>query len=144
MRVRLRQHQYVASALLATAGLLYWSRPVAVDMRPWTPLSMPIRLRVGAMETPEFRVGFDTKYRLLIASERKIEFKRLECLLGMAVCDDVPDVIEISWKVLHDGVVAASGSSRDSRGGFYSGQVARVTPRARFSFGIHRYVLPNR
>jgi hypothetical protein len=94
-------------------------------MHPWVPLEIPIALKVGTIETPEFRAGLDTKYRLLITSERKIEFTRLECLLGLSVCGDVRNVIEISWKVLHDGAVVASGSSRDYSGGFYSDRVAR-------------------
>jgi hypothetical protein len=125
MRIRLRPHQYVASALLVAAGLVYFGRPVRGDMRHWKPLSIPIPLKVGTVESPEFRVGLDTKYRLLIAAERKIEFERLQCLLGMVYCDNAPDVINITWKVLHNGTLAESGSSLNFRGGFYSDRVAR-------------------
>jgi hypothetical protein len=124
MRIGLRPHQYVASALLVAAGFLYFDRP-AGDLRRWKPLNIPISLNVGIVESPVFRVGLKTSYRLLVAAERKIEFKRLECLLGMAYCHSVPDVINITWKVLHNDVAVASGSSLNFRGGFYSDMVAR-------------------
>jgi len=94
-------------------------------MRPWKPLSVPIRLRAGTIQSPQFRVGFSAKYRILVSAERRIEFKRLNCMLGMEVCDEVPDVIDISWLVLHNGAVAESGSSLAFRGGYYSDNVAR-------------------
>lgn len=83
------------------------------------------------MHTPEFTAGLDATYALFIESERNIEFQRLECLLGMTtlqrskICADAPEVIDIDWRVLHDGQAVATGSSGNSSGGFYSGSIAR-------------------
>ncbi len=131
MRYRPKLHQYVALVLLLIAGIIYLKRPVPIDMRQWIPLSVPIQLKVGEVHTPVFLAGLDTSYALFIESERTIKFERLECFLGMATwqrdrtCADAPDMIDIDWSVLHDGQVVATGSSRDSSGGFYSGTIAR-------------------
>jgi len=130
MRFRPKRHQYVALVLLALAGLVYSTRPAAVDFQRWKPLTTPIKLRVGRVQTPEFTAGLDKDYRLLIESKRGIEFKRLECLLGMShqraqACPDTPEMLDIDWRVLHNGQVVATGSSRNSWGGFYSDTIAR-------------------
>jgi len=100
-------------------------------MRVWKPLSVPISLTIGGVRTPEFTTGLDTTYALFVESERNIEFQRLECLMGMTnwqrskTCAGAPEVIDIEWRVMHDGQAVATGSSRNSWGGFYSDSVAR-------------------
>lgn len=147
MRYRPKRHQYVALVLLALAGVVYSTHPAAVDIRPWKPLDVPIQLKVGRVHTAEFEAGLGTNYRLLVESERRIEFKRLECLLGMVdwqraqTCADAPEMIDIDWSVLHDGQVAATGSSRNSSGGFYSRTVAREIGRFAARKGQHYAVV---
>jgi hypothetical protein len=105
MRFRAKRHQYVALVLLVLAGVVYFARPPAVDIRPWKPLAVPIELKFGKVLTPEFTAGLDTKYRLLVECERRIEFTRLQCLLGMVdwrraqICADTPEIIDIDWSV---------------------------------------------
>jgi hypothetical protein len=131
MRFRPKPHQYVALALFALARAVYSFRPAPVDMQRWKPLVVPIQLKIGAVRTTEFTAGLDTDYRLFVESERRIEFDRLEGLLGMAdsrqskTCTTVPEVIDIDWKVLHADKVVAAGSSQSSKGGFYGDTVAR-------------------
>ena len=131
MRWRPKVHEYVAAGLIGLAVLLYLARPAAPDARQWRPLEIPIELKYGSVQTPEFTAGLDTKYRLLIACERKIEFTRLECLLGMVdwqrakTCADAAETIDIDWTVLNRGQFAAAGSSRDFTGGLCSHTVAR-------------------
>jgi hypothetical protein len=123
MPYRAKRRQYVAFVLLALAGVVYFARPPAVDIRLWKPLAVPIELKVGKVLTPEFTAGLDTEYLLAVGSERRIEFKRLQCLLGMAdwqpdqACADPPEAIDIDWTVLHNGQLAAAGSSKESSGG---------------------------
>jgi hypothetical protein len=97
-------------------------------MSLWKPLTMLIQLKVGIVQTPEFTAGLDEDYFLFVESERGIDFERLECLLGMAPerpCMNVPEAIEIDWKVLHAGELTATGSSGTLMDGFYSDTVAR-------------------
>ena len=125
MRFRPKRHQYVAFALVVLGGVIYFARPVAPDTRKWQPLAVPIELKFVKVQTPEFTTSLDTKYRLLVACERRIDFRRLECSLGMVdwprekACADVPEVIDIRWTLLHNGQFAASGASGDSVGGIY-------------------------
>src|SRR5262249_43498155 len=121
----LRSRHYVVVVLFAASGILYLRRSAALDMRGWKPLTMPVRLSAGIMQSPAFPTRFDTKYRLLIACQRQIEFRRLQCLMGMESCADVRNEIEIFWRVTHSEAVVASGSSHDFVGGFYSDDVAR-------------------
>ncbi|HEU0138919.1 MAG TPA: hypothetical protein VFQ79_04380 [Bryobacteraceae bacterium] len=83
MRYRPKRHQYVALVLLALAGVVYCIHPAPVDIWRWKPIAVPIQLKVGRVHTDVFEAGLDTNYRLLVESERRIEFKRLECMLGM-------------------------------------------------------------
>jgi hypothetical protein len=114
---RAERHQYVAFILLALAGVVYFARPDAPDVRKWRPLHIPIELKFGKVQTPEFAAGLDTKYRLLVECERRIEFTRLQCLLGMVdgqraqTCVTTPETIDIDWTVQHNGQLGASGSS---------------------------------
>src|ERR1035441_9026463 len=131
MRFRAKRHQYVAFVLLALAGAVYFARPPAVDIRPWKPLEVPIELKVGKVPTPEFTAGLDTKYLLLVESERRIEFTRLQCLLGtvdrqrVQTCANIAETIDIDWAVLHNGQLTAAGSSKESSGGEYGDPMAR-------------------
>jgi hypothetical protein len=130
MRVRPERYQYVAVTMLALAAVLYGTRPKPLQMRPWKPLSVPIRIHIGSIQTPAFSTDLDANYRLLIAAERKIEFKRLECLLGIdwqpsQTCANKVNRLDISWSVLHKEQPVATGSARDFQGGFYSDLVAR-------------------
>jgi hypothetical protein len=131
MRYRPERRQYVAFVLLALAGVVYFARPDAPDVRKWRPPNIPIELKFGKVQTPEFAAGLDTKYRLLVECERRIEFTRLQCLLGMVdgqraqTCATTPKIIDIDWTVQHNGQLGASGSSKDSSGGEYNEKVAR-------------------
>jgi hypothetical protein len=132
MRYRLKRHQYVALALLLLEVVVYfWIRPEAVDMRRWKPLAVPIQLRIGEIRTCDFTTDLNSKYRLLIESDRRIEFKRHECLLGMVdwdrakTCAGIPELVDLERSVLDHGRVITSGSSRNSWGGFYSDTIAR-------------------
>ena len=64
-------------------------------------------------------------------SERRIEFTRLQCLLGtvdrqrVQTCANIAEAIDIDWAVLHNGQLAAAGSSKESSGGEYGDPMAR-------------------
>lgn len=131
MRVQPQRYQYAAAILLALAALLYANRPRPLQMHPWKPLSVVARIHIGSIQTPAFTTDLNANYRLLIAAERKIEFKQLECLLGITdwqpsqACTNTANRLDISWSVLHKKQIVATGSSRDFQGGFYSDVVAR-------------------
>ncbi len=82
--------------------------------------------------TPEFRPVLDTDYYISVEVQRKIEFQRLNCLLGLEDfqrferCKDAPEAVDISWLVTSQGKTIASGRSQDHHGGFYSKTIART------------------
>jgi hypothetical protein len=112
---------------LALAGLIYFSRPEPEDLSIWTPVSQPIVLAKGRVEIPPFIAARDRKFELFIASEQRIDDRRLRCLLGYfpRPCPDTPEVLAVNWQVFHAGKVEASGSSKDYRSFFSDSSLAR-------------------
>ncbi len=88
---------------------------------------MPFRLRTGDIQTPWFPAGKSETYRLLVASQQRLGFSQLNCLLGIHRCSGVQEAIDVSWTVWNEGgTVETSGESSNWRGGFYHGdEVAR-------------------
>ncbi len=82
--------------------------------------------------TPEFRPVLDSDYYISVQVQRKIEFQRLNCLLGLEDfqrlerCKDAPEAVDISWVVSSGGKPIAEGRSQDHFGGSYSDTIARI------------------
>ena len=113
--------------MLALAGLIFFSRPEPEDLSIWTPVSQPIVLAKGRVEIPPFIAARDRKFELFIASEQRIDDRRLRCLLGYfpRPCPDTPEVLVVDWQIFHTGKVEASGSSKDYRSFFSDSSLAR-------------------
>src|SRR5271169_6402313 len=76
------------SLLLLSAFLLVYPQAHnRILRRSWVPLEMPITLSKGSFVTPEFNPGLDTDYYISVEVEKKIEFYRLQCLLGLPAFD---------------------------------------------------------
>lgn len=120
------------SLLFIAAGFIGWSylRNRSLEER-WVPLEVPISMETGSITTPEFHPVLETDYLIYIEVERKIEFERLNCLLGLETinpleqCKDTPELIDVSWTLNDGGRTIAKGRSQDYRAGFYSDTIAR-------------------
>jgi hypothetical protein len=84
-----------AAAVLPYVGIQCW---VILQQPTWHALSAPIK-RSGTIRSPLFVTKATTGYRIMIEFDRKIDFDRLECLLGLAFvdalkkCADIPEVL---------------------------------------------------
>jgi len=93
----------------------------------WQPLNTPFQLRVGTVKTPQFKIDDSSEYLINIDFERKIEFQKLSCLIGMETlypdrCKDIPDTINLTWTLFKDDKVVAKGSSGDFKSRGYFGE----------------------
>lgn len=134
----------VILGVLPYAAMQTW---VILQQRTWTALRYPLRLRAGSRSSPDFTTRASTGYRILLEFDRRIEFQRMECLLGLEdwqadeKCRNIPEAVDVSWRVLSDGRPNAAGSSRDVRGGSYSDTIAKEIGRFDARSGQHNVVL---
>jgi hypothetical protein len=111
-----------------------------------SPLNLPVSLKAGRIETPEFLTSRSIDYGISIEVERKIEFQRLKCLLGMDYyneqerCAATPSLIDVSWVLSSGGNVITEGDSSKSPGGYFAGAVGRTIGQFRAEGG-KRYSL---
>ena len=130
--------------ILPYAALQCW---VILQQRTWTPLRYSLSLRPGSITSPEFTTRASTGYRILLEFDRRIAFQRMECLLGLESwqadekCRNIPEAVDVSWRVLSDGRANSIGSSRDTRGGSYSDTIAKEIGRFDARSGQHNVVL---
>ncbi len=94
----------------------------------WQRLVVPLSLVPGRINTPEFAIGQDGDYDIFVEFEPRIDFQKMQCLLGIAAtqgnfasrCKDTPELIDISWELFEGGkivqiapTVAYQGDSRE-------------------------------
>jgi hypothetical protein len=108
--------------MLSGAALYGWTY-YEYARHDWTPLSMPISLTPGSLQTKEFRLDRGLSYDVLLHLDPKtIDQQRMACLSGSepeseAACKNTPTVVDISWAILENGGPVAVGNSRDFWGG---------------------------
>lgn len=93
------------------------------------PVDIPIKMAVGHVNTPSFKVNRNAPYDIEIEVQKRIPFDTLNCLLGTAMqphstdlqeCPDKPSVVKASWVLTSDGQIVAHGSSEDHRYGAWT------------------------
>lgn len=93
--------------------------------RTYEPVCIPLSMKVGPVQSPEFTVNLNQLYDIRIEAQQKIPFDTLNCLLGTnppegIKCDRQP-VIRASWIVRSkNGVPVAQGTSEDDKYGHWS------------------------
>ena len=97
------------------AFMLYRSAVETATAHNWVPLSESVSLAKGKIITRQFIPDGDTSYFLELTFERKIELRRLNCLLGIGVlngeeCKKIASILDVDWAVIGDDGVKASGS----------------------------------
>lgn len=89
----------------------------------WTPLSLPVSLAPGKIQTAEFKLVHNVPYDVELSFDRgKIDSQRLGCLSGSDIepetnCPSTPSVVDLSWIISRAGQVVATSSSSPSQGG---------------------------
>ena len=123
----------------STLPLFCWRWPELCTSRvrppstfaPGSPSRFPSNSRSARCPRRSLRQGSIQSTSCWLESERRIEFTRLQCLLGtvdrqrVQTCANIAEAIDIDWAVLHNGQLAAAGSSKESSGGEYGDPMAR-------------------
>jgi hypothetical protein len=105
-----------------------------------------VSLIPGTIQTPLFTTDLDERYEISLEFDRRSGIKNVECLLGLRLdrpdlCEGVPDLIDVSWKVLQRGEVVAEGDSTHASTPIFAypqDTTGRITggPHARRSAGV--------
>jgi hypothetical protein len=111
----------ISAGLILFSGKLLWSKT-----RTWVPVNLAIPLSVGSLPPIQFTTNLRALYLIDIEVERKLPFERLNCLLGvdtnekrLASCPEAP-VIGASWVLSNHGVIVASSSTAENKGGVWA------------------------
>jgi hypothetical protein len=112
------------TAILAGSAVL-GARLLWLEKRAWIAIEKPISLTQGRVQTVKFKSNLKSRYLIEIEVDRKIPFDTLNCLLGVEdihpqSCTNTPSVLEASWVLWSQGVIAAQGSTASYRGGAWS------------------------
>lgn len=107
--------------LVIAAGIYLWSLEFSDTEGP-QPLDFPISLRVGDIESPEFRTGGDLRYCIALVVDRGSRNDELRCL---GICDACQpehcrarsSVVDIRWSLLEGGKEVASDTKSAARAG---------------------------
>jgi len=112
--------------LILVGVVAYGLWAVWLSTRNNVSVDIPIRMTVGHVDTPSFKVNRNARYDIEIEVQKRIPFDKLNCLLGTAMkpkstelqeCPDEPSVVKAAWVLTSDGQIVAHGSSEDHRYG---------------------------
>jgi hypothetical protein len=81
-------------------------------------MRLPIGPKPGITQSPTFSVNLKGRYSIGLEVDRKIEDKKLNCLLGWNddpsnKCIGLSSKVDVGWKLISDGKMIAHGSSID-------------------------------
>jgi hypothetical protein len=118
---------------LKTAGfaLIAFGLTISALTYSWTramnavPLSLPVTLSPGHLESPIFQPHVSTQHVVNISFDGSLPQDQLNCLIGMNLfanaCGNQPAILNVKWKIFSGHETVASGSSSDGyKGASYS------------------------
>jgi hypothetical protein len=113
----------------------------------WKLLEYPVSLRSGSITSPEFTTKRLTSYLILLEFDYGIDPQRMNCLLGIRgfyeECQDIPEAVDVSWRLMTDGRSNGDGSSKDKLGELYNDTINKVIGRFDARKGQRHVVLLN-
>jgi hypothetical protein len=80
---KIQQYKWALVFLCAAIVIAVTLITDALTRPNWQPLNMPLQLRVGTVKTPQFKIEDDSEYLISIDFDRKGDFQKLKCLIGM-------------------------------------------------------------
>jgi hypothetical protein len=111
---------WIGVAFLIAAASLYIEsiRDQSLNLQP---LSLPVSLASGTIRTPEFTTDIDHwDYEISTDFDTKAARQRMGCLIGGEAnrdrCNDIPNLIDISWELFDGERIAFDGNSGDTSG----------------------------
>lgn len=129
--------------LLALAWYVRQSSLAKVRAHNWVPLSQGIQIKPGTVLDTQIQTDRDDWYEIAVDVERKLEFQRINCLLGNETllfaekCPNLESLVAMTWSVREEsgrGPVA-SGSSKSKSGSYWGSTIGRTIGRFQASSG---------
>lgn len=97
------------------------------------PLSMPITLSSGHVQSPVFKTRATIQHVVSITFNRSLPPDQMDCFIGMNLgsntCADQPSILNVRWQLVSDHQTTVSGSSSSERGAAYSDVIERFIGR---------------
>src|ERR1035437_5178657 len=113
----------------------------------WKLLEYQVSLRSGSITSPEFTTNRSTGYLILLEFNFGVDPQRMNCLLGIrgfyGECQDIPEAVDVSWRLMTDGRPYGDGSSKDKLGELYNDTINKVIGRFDATKGQRHVVLLN-
>lgn len=125
---------------------MYVQSIVHENVHNWEPLTLPVSLDQRTIRTPEIHTDRDGKYDVVLDLDQKFDMRRMECLLGLGstnpqYCGQVPNLIDISWKLLEGEKSTADGDSKDDPSSLVWGSTVQRQIGSFMAQQGHRYTL---
>ncbi len=91
----------------------------------------PIHLQQGREYAGDIQAKWDVHYEIRLQSDRKLDLQEQNCLLGIEAivpeqCFGMASELLLSWRVLVDNNLTASGNSDDTNAGFWGLQMGKI------------------
>ncbi len=91
----------------------------------------PIHLQQGHEYAGEFQAKWNVHYQIRLQSDRKLNLQEQNCLLGIETivpeqCADILPELLLSWRIMVDNILVASGNSNDTNTGFWGLQMGKI------------------
>ena len=103
------------------AAAFFYIQSIRDERLNLQPLSLPVSLVPGTIRTPEFTADIDYwDYEIAIDFDTKVSRQRMDCLLDGEAnpdrCNDIPNLIDISWELFEGDRTAFEGNSGTASG----------------------------
>lgn len=101
-----------ASILILLGASIYLYEAWWYPSRTWMPISMPISLRAGSLQTAPFQVNLDERFNIDISVDHETPDRLTNDVLGVPDLENAPKrPLEFKWVVKENGIPIQMGES---------------------------------
>ncbi len=117
--------------LLIAAAVFYATAQYLLSGLETDSAEFPIHLQQGREYAGDIQAKWDVHYEIRLQSDRKLDLQEQNCLLGIETivpeqCTDIASELLLSWRVLANNNLVASGNSDDASTGFWGIQMGKI------------------
>jgi hypothetical protein len=125
--MRLKQRILVGSCIFITGALPYLYTVFRYKQHNWTPLTFPVVLKPGIIESPYFRTDLNGTYLLSLVFDTMPDLRREDCLIGddfpKGSCKSVQRILYFRWRVVRGSAQIIGSGQYDHAWSSGSGDV---------------------
>jgi len=117
--------------VIASAIVLFVASFVVGDWHRWQPSRFPVDLAVRSFRSHSFHVDFTGTYLIELEVDRKGDFSKVSCMLGVNpgpadACDGTESVVEIKWELQLNNQAVAIGTAVGHGDGVWGESIGRI------------------